>query len=80
MFNISFSEIVVISLVALLVLGPERLPRVMRTVGFLWGRVVSGFNRLRFDLSQEMHQYDLKRMQDDGSVAPKDTSRCAEDD
>ncbi|CUT17153.1 MULTISPECIES: Sec-independent protein translocase subunit TatA/TatB [Candidatus Ichthyocystis] len=76
MFGVSFSEILVIFFVALLVLGPDRLPRVLRTLGFVWGRVVSVLNRLRFDLEQEMHQSDLRRMREgqaeDGYPCGKD--------
>ena len=49
MFDIGFSELVVIGLVALIVIGPEKLPRVARTVGHLIGRLQryarSGFKR-----------------------------------
>ena len=38
MFDIGFSELVVIGIVALVVLGPERLPKVARTAGHLFGR------------------------------------------
>ena len=39
MFDISFTEIMVISVVALIVVGPERLPKLARTLGYLLGRV-----------------------------------------
>lgn len=40
MFDIGFSELMVIAVVALIVIGPERLPKVARTVGLLWKSVV----------------------------------------
>ncbi len=39
MFDIGFSELIVIAIVALVVIGPERLPRVARTAGHLLGRM-----------------------------------------
>ena len=39
MFDIGFSEIVVIAVVALIVIGPERLPKTARTLGHLFGRL-----------------------------------------
>ena len=39
MFDIGFSELLVIGVVALLVIGPERLPKVARTAGILFGRL-----------------------------------------
>jgi len=39
MFDIGFSELVVIGVVALVVIGPERLPKVARTLGHLFGRL-----------------------------------------
>ena len=45
MFDIGFSEIVVIMVVALIVIGPERLPKVARTMGLLWGRGAALYQR-----------------------------------
>ena len=39
MFDIGFSELMVIAVVALIVIGPERLPKVARTLGHLFGRM-----------------------------------------
>ena len=39
MFDIGFSELVIISLIALIVIGPKRLPTVARTIGHLAGRL-----------------------------------------
>ena len=39
MFDIAFSEVVVIAVVALIVIGPERLPKVARTLGHMFGRL-----------------------------------------
>lgn len=65
MFDIGFSEMLVIAVVALLVLGPERLPRVARTVGHLLGRAQRYVYQVKSDIHREMHVADLKRMQDE---------------
>ena len=39
MFDVSFSELMVIAVVALIVIGPEKLPKVVRTLGALTGRM-----------------------------------------
>ena len=64
MFDIGFSELVVIGLVALVVLGPERLPRVARTLGHLAGRLQRYVSDVKADISREMEVEDLKKMKD----------------
>jgi len=69
MFEIGFSEIVVIMVVALIVIGPERLPKVARTLGLLWGRAQRYVNGVRADIErdmqlEEMRQVKLKMEQD----------------
>lgn len=54
MFDIAFSELVVIALVALVVIGPERLPKVARTAGHLWGRVQRYVNGVKNDIANDM--------------------------
>lgn len=63
MFDIGFSELVVIGLVALIVIGPERLPRVARTVGALLGRFQRYVNDVKTEVRREMEIEDLKRFQ-----------------
>jgi sec-independent protein translocase protein TatB len=64
MFDIGFSELVVIGLVALVVLGPERLPRVARTLGHLAGRLQRYVSDVKADISREMEIEDLKKLKD----------------
>ena len=64
MFDIGFSELVVIGLVALVVLGPERLPRVARTLGHLAGRLQRYVSDVKSDISREMEIEDLKKLKD----------------
>lgn len=61
MFDIGFSEIVVIGVVALVVIGPERLPKVARTVGLLVGRMQRYVATVKADISQEIQLDELKR-------------------
>jgi sec-independent protein translocase protein TatB len=63
MFDIGFSELVVIGVVALVVIGPERLPRVARTVGHLLGRVQRYVNDVKADIDREMQLEELKNLQ-----------------
>ena len=62
MFDISFTEIVVIAVVALIVLGPERLPRVARTLGHLFGRAQRYVNDVKNDIRHEMELEELRKV------------------
>jgi sec-independent protein translocase protein TatB len=61
MFDIGFSEIALIAVVALLVLGPERLPRVARTAGALLRRARNSWQEVRGEIERELAAEDLKR-------------------
>lgn len=63
MFDIGFSEMVVIAVVALVVLGPERLPKVARTAGILLGRLQRYVNDVKSDINREMQLEELKKLQ-----------------
>jgi sec-independent protein translocase protein TatB len=63
MFDIGFSELLVIAVVALIVIGPERLPKVARTMGHLFGRMQRYVNDVKADISREMELEELKKMQ-----------------
>lgn len=62
MFDISFTEILVIAVVALIVLGPERLPQVARTLGHLFGRAQRYVNDVKNDIQHEMELEELKKL------------------
>ena len=62
MFDIGFSEIVVIGVVALIVIGPERLPKTARTLGLLFGRLQRYVNEVKADISREMELDELRRL------------------
>ena len=63
MFDIGFSELIVIAIVALVVIGPERLPRVARTAGHMLGRLQRYVNDVKTDIDREMQLDELKRLQ-----------------
>jgi sec-independent protein translocase protein TatB len=60
MFDVGFSELVVIALVALMVLGPEKLPRAARTVGALVRRARTSWLSLQGELERELGASELK--------------------
>ncbi|MFQ6574674.1 Sec-independent protein translocase protein TatB [Pseudomonas sp. UM16] len=61
MFGISFSELLLVSLVALLVLGPERLPGAARTAGLWIGRLKRSFNSIKQEVEREIGADDIRR-------------------
>jgi sec-independent protein translocase protein TatB len=65
MFDVGFSEIALVAVVALLVLGPERLPRVARTAGALVRRARSSWQNVRTEIERELAAEDLKKSIDE---------------
>ena len=64
MFDVGFSEMLVIGLVALIVIGPERLPRVARTLGILAGRLQRYVADVKADINREVELEELRKMKD----------------
>src|SRR5512145_369850 len=64
MFDFSFGELAVIGAVALVVLGPERLPKVARTVGEWAGKAQRYVNQVKADINREMEVAELKKLQE----------------
>jgi len=71
-FDIAFSEIVVIAVVALIVIGPERLPRVARTLGHMFGRFQRYVNQVKADISREMELDELRRLKTEVQSAARE--------
>ncbi|PWB57200.1 MAG: twin-arginine translocase subunit TatB [Nitrosomonadales bacterium] len=65
MFDIGFSELLLIGIVALVVIGPERLPKVARTAGHLFGRMQRYVSDVKADISREIQLEELKKMQEE---------------
>mgnify|MGYP001814973389 CR=1 FL=1 len=55
MFDIGFAELIIIAIVGLLVIGPERLPGAIRTGSAWLGRIKRGFNDIKREVEQELH-------------------------
>jgi sec-independent protein translocase protein TatB len=83
MFDIGFSEILVIGVVALVVIGPERLPKVARTLGHMFGRLQRYVNEVKADINREMELDELRKLQSEVQSAARDieqsVSRAAHD-
>jgi len=69
MFDIGFSEIVVIGVVALVVIGPERLPKTARTLGHLFGRLQRYVNDVKADINREMELDELRSLREQVKTA-----------
>lgn len=72
MFDIGFSELLVIGVVALVVIGPEKLPRLARTLGHLAGKLQRYVSDVKADINREIEIEDLKKMRDSMQQAASD--------
>ena len=72
MFDIAFSEIVVIGVVALVVIGPERLPKVAKTLGHMFGRLQRYVNDVKADINRELELDELRKLQTEVRTAARD--------
>lgn len=72
MFDIGFSELVIIALVGLIVIGPERLPKVARTVGALLGRLQRYVSDVKTDINRELQLEELRKMQSQVEASARD--------
>ncbi len=61
MFDIGFSELLLIAVVALIVIGPERMPKVARTAGHLLARFNRYVSQVKADISREMELEELRK-------------------
>ena len=69
MFDIGVSELFVIGVVALVVIGPEKLPRVARTVGHLTGRLQRYVNDVKADINREIELEELRKFKQEVETA-----------
>jgi sec-independent protein translocase protein TatB len=72
MFDVGISEIMVIAVVALVVLGPEKLPKTARTLGHLFGRLQRYVGEVKADINRELALEDLKKLQAEVNTAATD--------
>jgi sec-independent protein translocase protein TatB len=64
MFDIGFSEMMVIAIIALVVIGPEKLPKMARTIGILAGRLQRYVSDVKADINREIEIDELRKMRD----------------
>jgi sec-independent protein translocase protein TatB len=69
MFDFSIGELGVIGVVALVVLGPERMPKVARTIGEWIGKAQRYVNEVKNDINREMELAELKKLQEEARSA-----------
>ncbi len=62
MFDVGFSELVMVGLVSLLVIGPERLPKVARMTGFWIGKIQQMIANVKIEISQELHAEEIRQL------------------
>lgn len=79
MFDIGFSEIVLIAVVALVVIGPERLPKVARTAGLLFGRFQRYVGSVRGDVERELQLEEFKRAAQSANEGFQDAIQATRD-
>ena len=61
MFDIGFPELILLCIVTLLILGPERMPEAVRTLGLWLGRLRRSFNRIKTEIEREVGMEDVRR-------------------
>ncbi|WOJ97281.1 Sec-independent protein translocase protein TatB [Congregibacter brevis] len=83
MFDIGFAELLIIGVVALLVIGPERLPDAVRTASAWLNRIRRGFNDIKQEVQQELHNdavmKDLRAIKDTGEELRRETQALGSD-
>ena len=79
MFDIGFSELLVIAVVALIVLGPERLPKAARFAGLWVRRARAQWYSVKDELERELASEELKRNLKDAQDALRDTEQRIRD-
>lgn len=77
MFDFSFSELIVVGAVALIVIGPERLPKVARTVGHLVGRLQRYVSDVKRDINREVELDELRQMRKEMNEAARSVETSA---
>jgi sec-independent protein translocase protein TatB len=75
MFDVGFSELMVIAVVALIVIGPERLPKVARTMGHLVGRLQRYVNDVKADINREIELDELRKFKSTFEDAARDVEQ-----
>lgn len=80
MFDIGIWEMAAIGVVGLVVLGPERLPKVARTVGHLVGRVQRYVAQVKHDINREVQLSELNNVKTEFEHAARDVKSAVENE
>lgn len=62
MFDVGFSELIMVGLIALLVIGPERLPKAARIAGYWLGKTRSTIANVKAEIKQELHAEEMRQL------------------
>ena len=80
MFDIGFAELLIIGVVALFVIGPERLPEAVRTASIWLNRIRRGFNEIKQEVQQELHNDSMmQELRKAGESLREDTESIGSD-
>jgi len=79
MFDISFGELMIIGIIALVVIGPQRLPKVARTLGHLIGRAQRYVNDVKHDIQKEIDLEDLNKVKHQMESAARSVQSSVQD-
>ncbi len=85
MFDVGFSELVMVALIALLVIGPERLPKAARIAGLWLGKARSTIASVKAEIKQELHAEEMRQLLQQQSIKDEleqvvDDTKAAIDD
>ncbi|HRL20500.1 Sec-independent protein translocase protein TatB [Alcaligenes sp. SDU_A2] len=79
MFDVSFTELIIIGVVALIVIGPERLPKVARTAGHLLGRAQRYVSEVKSDIQREINLDEVNKLKDQMEEAARSVRTSVQD-
>lgn len=68
MFEVGFSELLMVGLVALIVIGPERLPRAARLAGLWIGRINASLSGIKADIQQQLHAEEMRQLMEQHQI------------
>lgn len=78
MFEVGFSELLMTGLVALLVIGPEKLPKAARIAGLWVGRLNYSLSSIRAEVQRELHAEEMRQLLQENSIG-QDLQRIADE-
>ena len=79
MFDVGFQELTLIGVIALIVVGPERLPKMARTLGLWMGKIRYYVRQVKDDIDREVRAQELKEMLDKPARELDDLGKVAEE-